>query len=88
MEPVSILTRFGWAALLFGAVLVVAPCVQVARDVHPAKRVVGLWVAGSGFLLLGLGLAFPHYGLAPAVLPGIVLTVVGHVWQRRVMKGT
>ena len=88
MEPHPFFLAFGWLAIAFGCLLLVLPSIQVLREVQPAKKVVGLLISGVGFLMFGTGLAFAHAGLSPAVLPGIVLTTVGHVWQRRATKST
>ena len=86
VEPHPFFVGFGWLAIVFGGLLLVLPSIQILREILPAKRAVGLLISGVGFLMFGCGLAFAHVGLSPAVLPGVILTTVGHLWQRRVMK--
>lgn len=83
MEPVLPLVLMGVGALVLAAFLLVVPLVQVTRRARSWRGVSGLWLAGWGFLLLGLGLVFAHRGWGNAVLPGIVLAVAGHLVQLR-----
>lgn len=86
MEAHPFFVGFGWLAVAFGCILLVLPSLQVLRGAQPARKVVGLLISGVGFLMFGSGLVFAQSGLASAVLPGIVLTTVGHLWQRRAAK--
>jgi len=43
----------------------------------------GLWVAGWGFLLMGVGTHFAYRGWGVLVVAGVLVTVAGHLIQRR-----
>jgi hypothetical protein len=77
-------TLFGTGALIFAALLLALPIVQVARGGRSIRAVSGLLVAGCGFLLVGFGFVFADHGFGGLVLPGIIVTAVGHFWQQRV----
>lgn len=60
MEAARYLTPLGVAALLFAALLVGAPSLQVLRGLKTGRSVAGLIVAGLSFGLIGIGLIFPN----------------------------
>jgi len=74
----------GLGFVAFAAVLLAVPVVLVVKKARPWRDVAGLWVAGWGFLLIGLGTWFAQRGWAGVVVPGVVVTTVGHLMQRRV----
>ena len=88
MEAVVLLRPIGFGMMGFGVLLLAAPVIQVLRAVHPWRSVLGLWIAGWGFLLVGVGLGFADRGWGSAVLPGIVTVVVGHFIQSWVSRSS
>ncbi|HKJ03415.1 MAG TPA: hypothetical protein VJ997_13200 [Longimicrobiales bacterium] len=70
--------------IIFSLVLLAVPIILVAKKTKPWRDVAGLWIAGWGFLLIGLGTWFARAGWAGVVVPGVVVTTVGHLMQRRV----
>lgn len=83
MTPGGPLLFIGGGFLLMAALLLVAPIVVVWRRGKPWREVDGLWVAGWGFLLVGLGIVFAQRGWGGLVLPGVITAAIGHVVQRR-----
>lgn len=73
----------GAAFVLFALVLLVTPPVLVAKGARPWRSVLGLWVAGWGFLLIGVGTYFAGQGWGNLVIAGVVLSGVGHLIQLR-----
>jgi hypothetical protein len=83
MTPAGPLLLIGAGFLVMAFLLLVAPIVLVASRRKPWREVDGLWVAGWGFLLVGLGIVFSHRGWGGLVLPGVVAAAIGHVVQKR-----
>jgi len=81
LEAFAFLRPIGLGMLGFGVLLLAVPVIQVLRTVHPWRSLIGLWVAGVGFIMIGAGLAFADRGWGSAVLPGVIVTVVGHFVQ-------
>lgn len=46
------------------------------------RAVLGLWIAGWGFLFIALGLVFAQNGYADLIVLGALATIVGHLVQR------
>ena len=69
--------------LVFAAFLLSLPLFQVATKAQPWRGVVGLWVSGWGFLLIGVGLYFADRGFGGVVILGIAAAGVGHFLQSR-----
>ena len=69
--------------LAFAALLLSVPLIQVATSVRPWRGVLGLWVAGWGFLLIGIGLLFADRGWGGVVVFGVATAGVGHFLQSR-----
>ncbi len=69
--------------LAFAAFLLSLPLVQVATKAQPWRGVVGLWVSGWGFLLIGVGLYFADRGFGGVVILGVASAGVGHFLQSR-----
>jgi len=76
----------GAGFLLFGVILLVVPAMLVVRKVKPWGDVSGLWIAGVGFLLIGLGTLLAEQGWGGIVVPGVIVTTVGHLMQRRAAR--
>ena len=83
MEGHTLFGVLGYGALVFGLLVLGAPALQVLRGRKKWSAVVGLCIAGTGFILIGVGLLLAARGFASAVLPGILLTAVGHFVQQR-----
>lgn len=74
----------GSLAAVFGLVLLVFPSVRVSQGRLTARGAVGLWLAGTGFLLIALAALVLSGSLANgAVLIGAALTILGNLMQRR-----
>jgi hypothetical protein len=72
---------------LFAAMLLVFPTIRVAQGRLAARKAVGLWVSGVGFLLLALaGLVLRPAEGRTAILLGVTLAVVGNIIQRRTAR--
>ena len=69
--------------LVFAALLLSLPLIQVAKSAQPWRGVIGLWVSGWGFLLIGAGLHFADRGYGGVVLLGIAAAGVGQFLQSR-----
>jgi hypothetical protein len=69
--------------LVFAAFLLSLPLIQVAKKAQPWRGVVGLWVSGWGFLLIGVGLYFADRGFGGVVLLGVATAGVGQFLQAR-----
>jgi hypothetical protein len=78
------LTFIGLGFMAFAMVLLVVPVVMIVKKVKPWRSVSGLWIAGWGFALIGVGTVFADSGLGALVVPGVIVTTVGHLMQRRV----
>ena len=87
MTQIQPLSFIGTGFLVFALVLLAVPMLLVGKKAKPWRDVTGLWIAGWGFLLIGLGTLFAHRGWAGLVVPGVVVTTVGHLMQRRVGGG-
>lgn len=83
MESTPLLAFVGTGFIVFSALLLVVPVVLVARKLRPWRSVSGLWIAGWGFLLIGVGTRLADQGLGTLVVPGVIVTTVGHLLQRR-----
>ena len=73
----------GAGFILFAVVLLVVPLLLVVKKTKPWGDVAGLWVAGWGFLLIGVGTWYAQQGWGGVVVPGVIVTTVGHLMQRR-----
>ncbi|MFH1763736.1 MAG: hypothetical protein ABIF09_06040 [Gemmatimonadota bacterium] len=82
MEPGYIFRLLIIGTLAFSALLLSVPIIQVAKS-RPWRDVVGLWVAGWGFLLIAVGLFFADQGLGGVVVIGVATAAVGHFLQSR-----
>jgi hypothetical protein len=58
----------------------------VVRKIKTWRDVSGLWIAGIGFLLIGLGTVRAEQGWGSLVVPGVIVTTVGHLMQRRATR--
>jgi hypothetical protein len=78
------MTIAGVFCALFAAALLLLPSWRVMRGELPRARAVGLWTSGCGFALLA-ATAFGAFRdrSGPAVMAGIILTIVGNFVQRR-----
>jgi len=86
MEDPSLFNVLGYGALAFGLLVLGAPVLQVFRGRQRWSAIIGLCIAGSGFILIGVGLVLSARGFGSAVLPGILFTAVGHFVQQRAAK--
>lgn len=86
MEGPSLFRVLGYGALAFGLLVLGAPVLQVVRGRQRLSAVIGLCIAGTGFILIGVGLVLSARGFGSAVLPGILLTAIGHFVQQRAGK--
>ncbi len=86
-NPSAPLAVMGAAFGLFGLILLVIPPMLVAKKRRPWSGVIGLWVAGWGFLMVGVGTYFAYRGWGDLVILGVAVSVVGHVIQRRATGG-
>lgn len=83
MQPIMFI---GMGFMAFALALLVVPVVMVVKKVKPWRDVAGLWIAGWGFVLMGVGTVFADRGLGGLVIPGVIVTTVGHLMQRRVTR--
>lgn len=88
MESSSLLTIAATAFAGLALLLLTVPPLLVAKRKQPWRGVVGLWVAGWGFLLIAAGAGFAHRGWGNLAVAGIVLSGVGHVVQSRNTRKT
>jgi hypothetical protein len=73
----------GAVALLFAAALLVMPSMRVLQGRLTPYHATGLWLSGTGFLLLALAaLVLPVEMARHATLVGVALAVVGNIVQR------
>jgi len=82
--PTQPLSLIGAGFIAFAVILVVVPLLLVAKKTKPWSAVAGLFVAGWGFLLIGAGTWLAPQGWGGLVVPGVIVTTVGHLMQRRV----
>lgn len=77
-----------WVGLAFGVFALLLLVVPVALVVKGARwnGVVGLWIAGWGFLLIAMGTRFAAEGWGAWVVPGVIVTTAGHLIQSRAAK--
>lgn len=74
----------GSIAAVFAALLLVLPTVRVAQGRLPAHMATGLWLSGSGFLLMAVAaLVLEGEAASSATLLGVGLAVGGNILQRR-----
>jgi hypothetical protein len=74
----------GVAAGAFAALLIVLPTARVAQGRLKPRQAIGLWISALGFALLAAAaLLLDTDAAPPAVLAGVVITVIGNVIQRR-----
>lgn len=71
---------------VFAAILLVVPVVLVFNGTRSWHDVWGLWVAGWGFLLMGVGTQFASRGWGDLVVFGVLVTAAGQLIQRRAAK--
>ena len=83
MEAVYIFKTLIIGTLVFAALLLFLPVIQVAMKARPWRSVVGLWVSGWGFLLIGVGLHFANRGFGGVVVFGVAIAGVGQFLQSR-----
>ena len=83
MEAGHIFKTLIIGTLVFAAFLLSLPVIQVAMKARPWRSVVGLWVSGWGFLLIGVGLHFANRGFGGVVVFGVATAGVGHFLQSR-----
>jgi hypothetical protein len=76
----------GGGFLVFAVILLVTPLLLVAKGKKPWPEVSGLWIAGWGFLLMGAGTAMAEQGWGTLVVPGVIVTAVGQLVQRRATR--
>lgn len=80
----NLLIILGGLAALFGLVLLVFPTIRVSQGRLTARGAVGLWLAGTGFLLIAMAALVLSGSVANgAVLIGAALTILGNLVQRR-----
>ena len=79
-EPLALI---GVAFAVFAIVLLVIPPYLVGKKARSWRSVLGLWIAGWGFLLIGLGTYFAHRGWGNLAVFGVVVSGAGHLLQRR-----
>lgn len=87
MSAPAPLVVLGVVFLLFALTLLIAPLVLVVKRVRTWGGVLGLWISGWGFLLIGLGTALAYRGWGDLIIFGLVTTGVGHLVQRRAGGG-
>lgn len=85
-SPSTPLALLGAAFAVFSGVLLAIPPYLVRKGARPWRDVFGLWVAGWGFLLIGLGTFFAHRGWGGVVVVGVVVSGAGHLLQLRATK--
>jgi hypothetical protein len=73
--------------LVFATLLLSLPLIQVAMKARPWRGVIGLWVSGWGFLLIGVGLHYADRGFGGVVILGVATAGVGHFLQARNGRG-
>jgi hypothetical protein len=83
MDAVPIFRMLVTGTLILAALLLSLPVIQVAKSAQPWRGVIGLWVSGWGFLLIGVGLHFADRGYGGVVLLGVATAGVGHFLQSR-----
>ena len=83
MDAVPIFRMLVTGTLVFAALLLSFPVIQVAKSAQPWRGVIGLWVSGWGFLLIGVGLHFADRGYGGVVLLGVATAGVGQFLQSR-----
>ena len=83
MNPSRPLTLVAIAFAVFGVVLLVSPVLMVVKKARPWKSVMGLFIAGWGFMLLGAGTHFAYRGWGNLVVLGVLVTTAGHLVQSR-----
>ena len=83
MEPGQLFRLLIIGTLAFAALLLSLPVIQVAMSARPWRHVIGLWVSGWGFLLIGVGLFFADRGFGGVVVIGVATAGVGHFLQAR-----
>ena len=86
MDASRPLTLIGTGFLVLALLLLAVPVILVARKLRPWRGVVGLWVAGWGFLLVGVGIGYVGRGWGGLVVPGVALATVGHFMQWRLVR--
>ena len=83
MSPSQPLALVGVGFAIFAAVLLLVPPYLVSRKARTWHGVLGLWIAGCGFLCIALGTYFAHRGWGNLVVFGVVVSGAGHLLQRR-----
>jgi hypothetical protein len=87
LSPSKPLSLLGAGFAVFALILLVAPPILVAKKARSWHGVVGLWVAGWGFLLIGIGTYFAYRGWSNLVVVGVLVSGVGYLLQRRAAGG-
>jgi hypothetical protein len=87
MEADSIFPLLIAGTLVFATLLLTLPLIQVAMKARPWRSVIGLWVSGWGFLLIGVGLQYADNGFGGVVILGVATAGVGHFLQGRKGRG-
>lgn len=88
MDPVSPLSLIAAGFTVFAVVLLLAPVVLVAKKIRKWRGVMGLWIAGWGFLLIGVGTHLADRGWGSLAVAGVVVATAGHLLQRRTLRNT
>ena len=83
MDAVPIFRMLVTGTLIFAGLLLSLPLIQVAKSAQPWRGVIGLWISGWGFLLIGVGLHFADRGYGGVVLFGVATAGVGQLLQFR-----
>jgi hypothetical protein len=83
MTPLRPLTFVAIAFAIFGSILLVSPVLMVLKRARAWDGVVGLFIAGWGFMLLGAGTYFADRGWGNLVVLGVLVTTAGHLIQGR-----
>ena len=87
IDFVSVFRALSVFTLVLAAPLLIVPVAHAATGREPFKRRAGLWIAGLGFLSMGLGLIDVGGGRGNLIITGAVVTVVGHLIQVRLDRG-
>jgi hypothetical protein len=86
MEFSHALSLIALGFALFGVVLLIVPVWLLTTKARMWREVVGLWIAGWGFLLIAVGSYFAPRGFGGLVGLGVLVAVAGHVIQGRATR--
>jgi hypothetical protein len=77
----------GGIAAVFALLLLMLPAVRVAQGRLAARNALGLWISGTGFLLLAVAaLVLAGDAAMIAALVGVAAAVAGNIVQRKAVR--